>query len=135
MNRVVYREIASALNAMRSCEQHHSEPGKSHLKEWIERHLDRALDLTKEYLPSGSGFDNGTSLDVDACRDDKLVFVTAFRHMNDAGYYDGWTDHKVTVRPSLVHTIKINVSGRDRNEIKDYIADAFDIALRSTFSE
>lgn len=80
-------------------------------------------------LPSGSGFDSGCKFDVSASRPDKLVFTTSFHHMNDAGMYDGWTDHKVTVVPSLMFGFELRVSGKDRDGIKDYIAEAFQSVL------
>lgn len=135
MNRTVYREIASYLNARRSCLEHYQEPGKSHLEEWITKHECRAHDLTRRFMPSGSGIDAGTTLQVDACTDDKLVFTTSYHHMNDGGYYDGWTEHTVTVKPSLIHELTIKISGRDRNNIKEYLHDCFDNHLRTTFEE
>jgi hypothetical protein len=82
-------------------------------------------------LPHGAGFDAGTSLDESQSHADKVIFHTSFHHMNDAGYYDGWTEHTVTVTPSLIHGINLRVSGRNRNEIKDHIAESFDYILRS----
>ena len=131
--RIVYQQIASSLDAMRNCQAHHAEPGKAHLTEWIDKHEERALTLTRDYLPSGSGFDCGTTLNVDASRDNKLVFETSFHHMDESGGYDSWTEHTITVRPSLTFTLDITVSGRDRNDIKDYIHEAFYMALRTTF--
>ena len=135
MQRVVYQEIASALDGMRNCQAHYEQPGKSHLFDWIDRHRDRAETITKRYMPSGAGIDTGTTLDVDSCRDNKLVFNTSFHHMDESGGYDGWTDHTVTVKPSLVHGLDITISGRDRNDIKSYLHDVFDMALRTTFED
>jgi hypothetical protein len=58
-----------------------------------------------------------------------LVIVTSYHHMNDAGMYDGWTDHKVIVTPSLVHGFVLRITGRNRNDIKEYIADLFQQSL------
>lgn len=128
----VYQQIASSLDAYRYCLERHGKPGWGHLSEWIDKHANRAFDATHLYLPEGSGFDGGTNLEIDKCTDDKLVFSTAFHHMDEFGYYDGWTNHTVTVRASLVHGITIKVSGRDKNNIKDYIAECFDQSLRMT---
>lgn len=85
--------------------------------------------LEREFLPSGSGFNNGTKVDLDACTESKLVFTTTFHHMNDGGY-DGWTDHKVTAHATFSgHRVK--VTGRNRNDIKDYIGDCFHHHLTS----
>lgn len=80
-------------------------------------------------MPSGSGIDSGTKLDYGRSTPDKLVFTMSFHHMNDSGMYDGWTDHSITVKPSLVYGIEIGISGRNRNDIKDYLGDTYHAAL------
>jgi hypothetical protein len=45
--------------------------------------------------------------------------------MNEGGYYDGWTEHQVIITPSLQHGFDVRVTGQDRNEIKDYLAELF----------
>lgn len=87
--------------------------------------------LCRDFMPRGSGFDSGTQFDFDKSKSNRLVFNTEFHHMNSNGYYDGWTSHNVTIKPDLVFGFTIAISGRDRNEIKDYIADAFHHALSS----
>ena len=109
--------IASALGAM----QRSKLVGNT---EWADNHTFRLEKLMK-FMPSGSGFDSGVKLDTDRSTHDKLVFHTSYHHMNDVGYYDGWTDHRITVRPSFEFGLNIHVSGRNRNDIKDYISDVF----------
>ena len=87
--------------------------------------------LLGQYLPSGSGFDNGTTLNVDKSTSQKLVFETAFHHMDEHGYYTKWTDHTVTVRPAF-QGLDIRVSGRNHNGIKEYIEGCFDHCLEET---
>lgn len=82
------------------------------------------LDCINDKLPRGSGFDSGSSFDINASRTDRLIFNTSFHHMNEGGYYDGWTDHSVVVRPTF-DGFTVHVTGRNRNEIKYYIADMF----------
>ncbi|MDE1767243.1 MAG: hypothetical protein KGI27_13375 [Thaumarchaeota archaeon] len=120
--RKVYEEIAGLLLAMANCQ-------KSGNTDWWDKHSERLDSLVKEAMPSGSGFDNGTTLDVSSAPE-KLVFNTSFHHMDENGFYDGWTDHSVIVTPSLFHGLNIRVTGRDRNQIKEYIVDAFDSALQ-----
>ena len=74
-------------------------------------------------LPSGSGFDSGSKLD-ESSTPNKLVFSTAFHHMDEAGYYDGWTEHKVIVTPTF-GGIDVRVTGKNRNQIKEYISEVF----------
>jgi len=78
--------------------------------------------------PRGSGFDNGTT--VDQGRGGTLEFTTVFHHMDENGYYDGWTHHVVRVKPSLAWGFDLTASGPNRNEIKDYITDVFEARLR-----
>lgn len=118
----VYECIARAFIARKNCEENGTE-------EWFERHSDRIEQLVHTYLPSGSGFDLGTSIDWDASRPDRLVFNTAFHHMDENGYYDGWTDYQVICRASLAFGFDLRITGRDRRDIKDYIHDAFHSAL------
>lgn len=114
MKRPLYQALSSALQARENCV-------RSGNTEWLQRHTERMLSLNKNHMPSGSGVDAGTQLLVDESTPEKLVFTLGFHHMNESGMYDGWTEHRVTVRPSLQHQIKISISGRDRNEIKAYL--------------
>lgn len=89
-------------------------------------------DLCKKFLPNGSGFDAGC--EIRAVGKTKIIIKTDFHHLDENGYYDGWTEHTVTVEAAFDgHTIK--VSGKDRNNIKDYIAETFqDILLDQNYS-
>ena len=98
------------------------------------RRIDEAV---KNGFPSGSGFDCGTRFDLSSHVDQfvksgrvtSLRFIVEFHHMNEVGSYDGWTAHTVTVKPSLASGFDLSVSGPNRNEIKDYIADTFHCLL------
>jgi hypothetical protein len=111
-----YQAVHSAFVARANCENGN--------QEWFARHTERIEQLCKEHAPSGSGFDNGTQFNMDASSADVLVFNTAFHHMSEHGFYDGWTEHAVRVRPDW-HGVRVSVSGRNRNGIKDYIAEVF----------
>jgi hypothetical protein len=95
--------------------------------EWQEKWRNR-LDRLQDMLPSGSGIDNGTKIDFDRSSESKIVLTAGYHHMNDGGYYDGWTDHTITIRPTF-RGIDITISGRNRNEIKDYLHDVYHTAL------
>lgn len=119
----VYQAIARRIDALRRCPP-----------EWVIKHAECIDSLVRDHMPSGSGFDAGTQFDIEphvASPADLLVFQTAFHHMNESGMYDGWTNHKIIVRPSLQHGFTLSVTGRDRNGIKEYIADVFHAALDS----
>ena len=120
--RKLYVEMASLVQARLNCITKNNQ-------EWKEKHEERLLELCKEYMPRGSGFDAGTKLDFDKSTGDKLVFNTSFHHMNEQGSYDGWTEHSVTVKASLQFGFELTIGGRDRNDIKDYIGERFQYAL------
>ncbi|HEY5606263.1 MAG TPA: hypothetical protein VIL45_07070 [Thermoplasmata archaeon] len=102
---------------------------------WLERCEERIPAIVEAFLPSGSGFDSGTRLDLDRSTADKLVFSTSFHHMNDGGMYDGWTEHEVIVTPSLAGEFNLRITGRNRNDIKDYMGELFDHSLRDLIDE
>lgn len=90
------------------------------------------MDTLTKLAPSGSGFDRGTQFNVTRSGDTRLVFNTAFHHMNEHGYYDGWTEHEVIVTPVLsISGISVRVTGKDKNNIKEYIHDTFYNWLKS----
>lgn len=120
MGKPLYRELASTLQAIGNCR-------KAGNHEWLEKHETRLKQLC-DLLPSGCGIDEGTYLERDACKPDRLVFSLGFHHMNDAGFYDGWTEHVLTVRPSF-DGIDIAISGRNRNDIKGYLHETYHHAL------
>lgn len=97
--------------------------------EWAERWEDRLWRIERNFLPSGSGFDNGSTIDRSATNAKRIVILTAFHHMNENGYYDGWSEHVIRVTPNLARRFDMTISGRNRNEIKDYIGDTIHAAL------
>lgn len=123
-NRKLYEEIAFAFVARQSCIQTEN-------LDWKEKHEER-LEQLCFWLPSGSGFDSGTTLDLERSSIDRLIFQTSYHHMNEHGYYDGWTEHEVWVKPHLLFGIDVIVKGRDRNGIKEYIGEYFADILTSS---
>ena len=122
--RILYKELAGTIQARLTCQS-------SGNTEWLEQHSDRIEQLVADFLPSGSGWDCGTKIDLDESHADKLVFCGGYHHMNESGMYDGWTDHTVTVTPSLVLDFHLRISGRNRNDIKDYLHELFESALHT----
>jgi hypothetical protein len=99
--------------------------------EWHDRacwRLDRLVDM----LPHGSGIDS-TSEIIDYKMDKNgnctmVSFRSDYHHMNADGYYDGWTQHTVKVYPDWAG-VRLNITGRNRNDIKDYLHATWDYAL------
>lgn len=129
MKKTLVQAIDSAFRAYSSCMEKvnkREEPAR-HWIQCVHEHEARIVDLEDE-LPSGSGFDSGTKLDLDESKPNRLVFNTAFHHMDEHGGYDGWTEHKVIVYPTF-DGFRVIVQGKDRNGIKEYIGDTFRYVL------
>ena len=124
----IYEKLSQHLGAWNNC----CDSGNT---EWKEKHWD-TVEKIMEGAPSGSGFDNGTELqNVEGDWDKSLVFSTSFHHMDDNGYYDGWTEHVVTIYPRLSGNIGIRVSGINKRDIKEYIAECFIHWLTADFKD
>jgi hypothetical protein len=122
MKTKLYQVFARKLFAMNNCKQQGNTV-------WHARHLEDLLGLINKHMPSGSGVDNGTKIDLTQSTPALLVFDVSYHHMNDHGSYDGWTEHRVYVNPDLGYGFNLKITGRNRNDIKDYIADLYREAL------
>ena len=127
--KTLIEHIAGKLSAWRNCDLSGNE-------EWAARHR-ASLRQLENLLPSGSGFDNGSTLifDAGASWQERVVIATAFHHMDAGGSYDGWTEHTVVVTPSFIGGFGIKVKGRNRDGIKDYVAEAFSQCLAERYEE
>lgn len=100
---------------------------RSNNVEWRAKAEARRSQIVRDFLPNGSGIDSGSK--IETISDERIVISCSFHHMDENGYYDGWTDHKITIRSGFYLGFVITVSGRDRNEIKDYLAETYRAAL------
>jgi hypothetical protein len=92
------------------------------------------IEKVMREMPSGSGIDCGTKL-YPGSTGEKIVLLVEYHHMNENGYYDGRTYHNIIVKPSLQFGFSLRVTGRDKNQIKDYLAEVYDSALREEWKE
>ena len=102
--------------------------------EWAAKHLETLKWIEKQFLPHGSGFDSGTKIIIDDCDENEIVLDTNYHHMNDNGMYDGWTEHKVVIKPDW-RGVSIKITGKDKNGIKEYMYEVFDQALNEICHE
>lgn len=116
----VAQRIAHLIEARANC-------AKTGNTEWYGKHGD-ALDALERELPSGSGIDCGTKIDREKTTATRIVLTAEFHHMNENGMYDGWTSHRITVTPTF-HGIDVRVTGRNRNQINEYLGDVYYHAL------
>jgi len=142
MTTQLYKAIALALIAVANCEREINANGPTadtaanaarserlaSARAWRTKHRDWIARLVREHMPSGAGIDTGTKLD-DSSTPDRLVFSFSFHHMNEHGSYDGWTEHTAIVKPSLAFGFDLKITGRDRNQIKDYLHETYHQAL------
>lgn len=112
----VYKFIAQQLGRVKNLEK--SDAPRS------ARVFNALCAWVKKEGPSGSGIDMGTALS-EASTQEHIILGTHFHHMDEHGGYDGWTDHRVHVKASLLFTLDTTVSGRDRNQIKDYLNEMY----------
>ncbi len=118
--KTIAQKLASTVQARLNCLARNN-------TEWEDKHTEVIAQLMRS-LPSGSGIDSGTEIDLDASNGEKLVFTMDFHHMNENGYYCGWTYHKVIVTPCF-DGFDVKITGRDRNGIKEYLGDTYHYAL------
>ena len=120
--KTIIQEIAQKVQAIKNCKATGNQ-------QWERTYSDQ-LDELEKLLPSGSGIDRGTTIDREKSSRQKVVLKCEYHHMDENGYYDGWTSHSVIVTPEFHGGIEIRITGRDRNDIKDYLTDTFDHVLQ-----
>lgn len=147
--RPLYRELASTIQARKNCaklkplqipvpdaagkatqfapDTYLPESREMVNPEWFNKHTEEIRKL-EDLLPSGSGIDSGTKIDLDESHAGKLILYADYHHMDDTGCYNGWTEHTITVTPSF-SGINLRISGPNRNDIKDHLHETFDYAL------
>ena len=102
--------------------------------EWENKWDDLIQHLEKNYLPSGSGFDAGTHVIEEECVPGlKIVLNFGYHHMDEHGYYDGWSHHKAIIIPYF-DGIGIKLKGalpRKYRHSKEYFIDTLHTHLTS----
>src|SRR4030095_1660130 len=115
----LYRRMAAAIVARQNCK-------RTNNTEWFTNWSNRLIEMADD-LPSGSGIDCGTKIDLKRSNKRRIVLTLEYHHMTE-GMYDGWTTHTVTARPTF-DGIDLTISGPNRNGIKDYLHDVYYFAL------
>lgn len=60
-----------------------------------------SLDTLADMLPSGSGIDCGTKIDLENSTETCVVLALDYHHMDDNGFYCGWSSHQITITPAF----------------------------------
>ena len=115
-----YQKIAQTLTAIQNCVN-------SNNAEWEAKHRETLADIMAN-APSGSGIDCGTKLTSHSFNSKGelqcFVLSASYHHMNGDGMYDGWTDHDFVITAGWDGP-EIRITGRDRNDTKDYLYDVY----------
>jgi hypothetical protein len=123
----VASRLASCIQARLNCIQ-------SGNGTWRDRWESLIGRISDDYLPSGSGIDHGTSVDLGRSTGSELVLLADYHHMDEGGCYDGWTEHEVLASPTF-DGFSVDVSGPNRNDIREYLGDVFHSALAETITD
>ena len=126
----VFRKIAGLCEAMKNCRATQN-------TYWEEKHLARLHEIAAAYLPHGSGIDGQTTVDIEKSGRSRIILYSEYHAMNEVGFYDGWIDFKVTVKPDLVTGLDVIVTGRfgKYSDLKDGLASDYDYALTQEIPE
>ena len=97
-------------------------------KNWAKR--TKELSLLQELLPNGKGIREREGLAVILLESTKkrIVIDTTYWHKNNS---DVWTSHQVIITPSFEGEINIRITGKNKDNVKDYLYDIFREALMS----
>jgi hypothetical protein len=94
------------------------------INDYYMKHEEIIKDIIDNSMPHGSGIDGENSIDMDRSTDKVLYFNFSYHFMNEAGYYDGWEDYTLVVKPAFIG-IDMRIQGKNRNDIKDYLYETF----------
>lgn len=108
MNTINLTQLSKSIAAYNQCNQ-----------EWKDKAEDRINELCKE-LPHGSGIDGKCEIDLVQSKENRIVFYFEFHHMDENGYYCGWTEHNLIITPNF-GSFDMRITGKDKNQIKEYL--------------
>jgi len=100
----LYKELATKIDAIENCV-------KNGNQEWFRRHHEELKDLLNQ-LPHGSGIDGDWKIEYDKTKNDNIVLSNSYHVMNEVGFYDGWIDFTVIVKPDFISGFQLNIKGR-----------------------
>lgn len=123
----MYEAIARAADARTRCLVTGNQ-------EWRDIWTEKLRAMQKE-LPSGSGIDNGTKIIMDECDITRIVLICDYHHMNQDGFYDGWTHHRIVAKPTFMGIDVRVATGPNKNDIKEYLANVYGDALDTEYDD
>ena len=91
--------------------------------------IEKELTLLKELLPYGGGIESGCVISLESTKK-RIVIITNYWHPN---YSDEWTNHQVVITPSFVGEINLRITGKNKDNVKEYLQDIFREALMKEY--
>ena len=127
MKRKIYDILNVAVTAKKNCYN-----GEVLNTKWGSKWDDLIDYLQRNHLPHGSGFDCGCKVVEEECVSGlRLVLKFDYHHMNECGYYDGWSSHKAVVIPYFAG-ISVTIKGalpRKYRHSKEYFGETIHYSL------
>jgi hypothetical protein len=117
VTRLLYRELATLVQARKTCAE-----SATH-QDWFQKHSETIKRLVSNHLAQ-------YRIDLNESHADKLVFYGNESQFTEDGVEDGYTSHTVIVKPSLTFGFTLRITGHDRNDVKEHIAQLFNAQLR-----
>ena len=84
--------------------------------------------MLQELLPIGNGIDKGCVISLKSTKK-RIVIDTAYWHE----LLQEWTEHQIVVTPSFEGEINIRVTGKNVDNIKEYLNEVFREALMKEY--
>lgn len=119
----VIAAIATQCDRIHNCERSPNVNTEANVKDA----KDLIAYFEKAYLPQGSGFDRGCTVDTRMSGIDRVVIDAPFHHMDENGYYCGWADYKVVVKMTFLG-LSVSVT-RGRKDHREYVRQVFERVL------
>lgn len=127
MNKTIAQHLSDHIQAMQNCYS----KGKTEPDGWYYKHKNKVLFCVAYH---GYNYLSNFKIDIEASTPQKLVFTVDYHHMNENGFWDGWTNHKITVKPEF-NGFDIRITGEDRNHIKDVLYENVNSFLNEKINE
>lgn len=124
------RGLVSCASVLASTIEAYHNSVKAKNQTWIDNHETTINGLVKEYLPHGSGIDGKVTVNLSKSHKDKIVIDFDFHCMDSNGFYAGWINYSVIVKPSF-NGIDCKITGRNYHDNKEYLRDTFATCLES----
>ena len=79
---------------------------------------------------SAGFYDAGCHINLPRSNENKIVIDFSYHFMDTNGFYAGWEDYTLYITPDLSNDFILRITGKDRNDIKEYLYQTFNYALR-----